>query len=172
MTTDRIQCQVCQYAHIPRDMETCPQCDADLACFRLLDRLSDMPLEPAPVSPEAAPEDRSAFKEISDGRKTAALKSNDLSGSHRWLVPLALMALTLVLAGFFIFLTYRLSAVEHLLQRQHTVLMDLVTSNPMPDAKRHVPVRVAIKPVLILPKSLKESWKTDEIRNVIGIDME
>lgn len=123
--TDRIQCPVCQYTRIPRDMDTCPQCDADLTCFQLLDRLSEMPPEPAPVSPEAAPEDRSAIKDVSDGRETAALKSNDLSGSHRRLVPLALMSLALVLAVFFIFFTYRLSAVEHLLQRQHAALTNL-----------------------------------------------
>jgi di/tricarboxylate transporter len=175
-------------------METCPQCDADLACFRLLDRLSDNPPEPAPVSVEAATEDRSAFGDISDRRETAAVKSHDLSGSHPRRIPLALMALTLVLSVFFIFFTYRLSAVEHLLQRQHTILMDLVTSgsslennppkrnqvlepirkqeiflgemNPIPDRKKRTPV--AIQPILIISEALE----TDPGTKVIGIIME
>lgn len=129
MTTDRIQCPVCQYTHIPGNMDTCPQCDSDLTCFRLLDGLSNKPPEPAPSAPESAPEDRSAFGDISDGRKTAALKSNDLSGSHPGLVPLALMVLTIVLAVFFIFFTYRLSTVEHLLQRQHAALTNLFSAD-------------------------------------------
>ena len=34
-------CPVCQFAHIPLDSDTCPQCDSDLICFRLLDALPD-----------------------------------------------------------------------------------------------------------------------------------
>lgn len=133
MTTDRIQCPVCQYAHIPRDMETCPQCDADLVCFRLLDRLSDNPPEPVPMVPESSPEKKSVIGDTSDNQDAAGLKPHDLSGIHSKRIPLALMGLTLVLAGFFIFFIYRLSAIDHLLQRQHTILMDLVTTGPFVD---------------------------------------
>lgn len=190
MTTDRIQCPVCQYAHIPGDMDTCLQCDADLTCFRLLDRLSDMPPEPPPVSAEAATQDRSAFGDISDSREKAAVKSNDLSGSRPRRVPLALMSLTLVLAVFFIFFTYRLSAVEHLLLRHQRALtqdvktlmhenrtrMDRIESrlsqllsheiDPVLDSKKQT--QIAIKPILIISEDLE----TDAGSKVIEIDME
>ncbi len=39
--TREINCPVCHFEHIPQDRETCPQCDADLICFRLLDALPD-----------------------------------------------------------------------------------------------------------------------------------
>ena len=126
--TNRIQCPVCQYAHIPRDMDTCPQCDADLSCFRLLDRLSKLPPEPASSSPEADVKNISTFGDMPDDRETHPLKPNDPAGSRQKMVPLALTALTVLLVVFSIFLAYRLSAVEHLLQRQHTVLTDLYTA--------------------------------------------
>ena len=126
--TDRIQCPVCQYARISRDMDTCPQCDADLTCFRLLDRLSDMPPEPVLSSPEPATKELSGFEDMPDDRETHPLKPNDPAGSRQRMVPLALMGLAVLLAVFSIFLAYRLSTVAHLLQRQHTVLTDLLTA--------------------------------------------
>ncbi|OQY03070.1 MAG: hypothetical protein B6I22_12360 [Desulfobacteraceae bacterium 4572_123] len=38
-----ITCPVCHFEHIPRDGDTCPQCDSDLICFKLLDALPDQP---------------------------------------------------------------------------------------------------------------------------------
>jgi hypothetical protein len=179
--TDRIHCPVCQYARIPRDMDVCPQCDADLTCFRLLDRLSDIPPAPAPSSFESATKHLSTFGDMPADREIHLLESNEPAGSHQRLISLALMVLTLVLVGFFIFFTYRLSAVEHLLQRQHTALMDLVTSdsssendlqkkNPVlqaiPDRKKQTPV--AIQPILIISEALE----TNTGSKVIEIDME
>jgi hypothetical protein len=34
-----IICPVCHFEHISQDRDTCPQCDADLICFKLLDAL-------------------------------------------------------------------------------------------------------------------------------------
>jgi hypothetical protein len=192
--TERIQCPVCRFAHIPRDMETCPQCDSDLACFQLLDRLSDKPPEPAPSSPESATQDKSTFEDISDDRDTSALNSNDPSGRHQRLVPLALAALAILLAVFFTFFAYRLSTVENLLQRQQSALMDLVISvpsleddpqkknqllkpirrqeifvgemDPIPDRKKKT--HIAIKPILIISEALE----TDPGSKGIGIIME
>ncbi|MCF8125377.1 MAG: hypothetical protein K9J51_04035 [Desulfotignum sp.] len=189
--TDQIQCPVCQYAHIPRDMETCPQCDSDLTCFQLLDRLSDKPQEQALFPPEAATKEKSAFYDTSDDRETSSLNSNDLSGSHPRLVPLALMALTLVLAGFFIFFTYRFSSVEHqLLRQQRALTQDVKTFmhenrtrmariesrlsqllshreiDPILNSKKQP--QIAIKPILII----SEARKTDAGSKVIEIDME
>ncbi len=47
-----VTCPVCHFTHIPEGSDTCPQCDADLACFRLLDALSEAPVDGAVVLPE------------------------------------------------------------------------------------------------------------------------
>ncbi len=44
------KCPICEFEHIDAHMAQCPQCDADLNCFRVLDAL---PVEPAP---DRAPE--------------------------------------------------------------------------------------------------------------------
>ncbi len=36
-----ISCPVCGFDHIQRDKKQCPQCDADLTCFKVLDSLPD-----------------------------------------------------------------------------------------------------------------------------------
>jgi hypothetical protein len=41
--SSEITCPVCKFEHIPHDRDTCPQCDSDLICFRLLETLSDRP---------------------------------------------------------------------------------------------------------------------------------
>ena len=41
-------CPVCHFGHIPRDNDTCPQCDSDLICFKLLDALADLPTDSKP----------------------------------------------------------------------------------------------------------------------------
>ncbi|MFH0730909.1 MAG: hypothetical protein V2B19_31775 [Pseudomonadota bacterium] len=46
-------CPICKLAHIPLDTDHCPQCDADLTCFRVLDALP----EPDETVPAAAPVD-------------------------------------------------------------------------------------------------------------------
>ncbi|BBO85672.1 hypothetical protein DSCO28_62380 [Desulfosarcina ovata subsp. sediminis] len=38
---DEMACPVCEREHIPTDQETCPQCGADLTCFRVLDELEE-----------------------------------------------------------------------------------------------------------------------------------
>ncbi len=126
--TDRIQCPVCQYAQIPRDMDTCPQCDSDLTCFQLLDRLSDKPPEQDPTPQETSTEHMSFSRKMPDERLASSRNPEIPSGIRQKPAIFILAAVTILVAGFFIFLTYRLSTVEHLLQRQHTALMDLVTS--------------------------------------------
>ena len=46
--SSEITCPVCQFEHIPHDRDTCPQCDSDLICFRLLDTISDRPVASVP----------------------------------------------------------------------------------------------------------------------------
>jgi len=47
-----VTCPVCHFANIPEGSDTCPQCDADLVCFRLLETLSEEPAHEAVVQPE------------------------------------------------------------------------------------------------------------------------
>lgn len=47
-----VTCPVCHFTHIPEGSDTCPQCDADLVCFRLLETLSEEPAKEAVVLPE------------------------------------------------------------------------------------------------------------------------
>jgi len=36
-----IVCPICKLEHIPIDKNTCPQCDSDLTCFKVLDAIPD-----------------------------------------------------------------------------------------------------------------------------------
>jgi len=36
-----LSCPICHYQPIPEDKSTCPQCDSDLVCFRVLDTIPD-----------------------------------------------------------------------------------------------------------------------------------
>lgn len=47
-----VTCPVCHFTNIPEDSDTCPQCDADLVCFRLLEAMSHAPANEAVVLPE------------------------------------------------------------------------------------------------------------------------
>ncbi len=49
---DTLTCPVCHFANIPEDSDTCPQCDSDLVCFRLLDAL---PVAPRGDEPPVLP---------------------------------------------------------------------------------------------------------------------
>ncbi len=49
-----IICPVCHFGHIPRDKDTCPQCDSDLICFKLLDALPDLPTDSKPDPSDSA----------------------------------------------------------------------------------------------------------------------
>ncbi len=46
-------CPVCGMENISRDADRCPQCDADMTCFKVLDMLPDE-IKPGPVPAEAA----------------------------------------------------------------------------------------------------------------------
>lgn len=46
-----IPCPVCGFTHVPEERESCPQCDADLVCFRLLGTLSPRSSDPV-LNPE------------------------------------------------------------------------------------------------------------------------
>ena len=48
--SSEIDCPVCHFEHIPKDSDSCPQCDSDLTCFKLLEALPDLPKasEPEP----------------------------------------------------------------------------------------------------------------------------
>jgi nucleoid-associated protein YgaU len=41
------RCPVCRFEHIPDDHDRCPQCDADLTCFRVLETLREPAAEKA-----------------------------------------------------------------------------------------------------------------------------
>lgn len=50
-------CPICRLEHIPQDRETCPQCDADLTCFKALDALAGAAAA-VPTSPSGTGEKR------------------------------------------------------------------------------------------------------------------
>jgi hypothetical protein len=192
--TDGIQCPVCQYTRIPRDMDTCPQCDADLTCFRLLDRLSEMPPEPVPAAPESAMEGNAVIQNTPVDREIHPLNSDGPSNRLLRRAFLVLAAMILVLAVFYTFTAYRLSGdmeevktvihensirldrigsrLSHLVSLHETETSQVQMPMKMPVPERMQPVPRAIQPVLILPKFLKQDGNTRENGNITGIDME
>lgn len=81
-----VTCPVCHFTNIPEGSDTCPQCDADLVCFRLLETFSELPANDAVVLPER-PEQN--IVQNSNGKR-------DRISVIMWAVGLLLVLLVLV----------------------------------------------------------------------------
>jgi hypothetical protein len=123
----RVQCPVCHYDHISEDRESCPQCNADLECFRLLEKLSDS-------QPETSSEDSENTGSTEDHQLEAgerifyeekhSLYHEKTTGVLK--IMLVLLGITVIV--LFIYIAYRFSIVGDLMQQQKEGLVRVIAS--------------------------------------------
>ncbi|MCP4689411.1 MAG: LysM peptidoglycan-binding domain-containing protein [Desulfobacterales bacterium] len=99
-------CPVCKLDPLPGDPDTCPQCDADLTCFKVLDALPEPGT--APSAPPSAP------REIEP-------RLPGVRGHRPWLLAALLGGVAVILLGM---LFYRVVSLERRLAVQRGALHD------------------------------------------------
>lgn len=90
------KCPICGIEHIPAEKNQCPQCDADLSCFKILEKIPDETA--VPEKPSKA----------------------------RMLVLYALVLSVILLLGVAVFQLYRFKQLEHLLADQKAYLANSI----------------------------------------------
>lgn len=104
---EEMACPVCEREHIPADQETCPQCEADLTCFRVLDELEEVSAGGGGGAATGPAENR-----LLSGKKTAS--------SFFWGI-LAVSAVFMLAVG-----VYRFWTIEALMKEQQTIFRHTV----------------------------------------------
>ncbi|MCP4111979.1 MAG: hypothetical protein GY749_41700, partial [Desulfobacteraceae bacterium] len=74
-------CPICGMEQIPSDKNQCPQCDADLTCFKVLATLPDE------ISPPEAEQDISAPEESDQGKQDISASEESDQGKQDISVP-------------------------------------------------------------------------------------
>jgi len=103
------RCPVCRIEHIPDDRDRCPQCDADLTCFKVLETLR----EPAAEKAESA-------VQVIDPPVTRTVSK---SGALFWVISGLLWGMVMVLLGL---QTYRITGLQADISQQQTGFNDAV----------------------------------------------
>ena len=114
-------CPVCHFGHIPRDKDTCPQCDSDLICFKLLDALADLPMDS-----KQDPSDK-AFKQI-PGREGSGSDAGRTTKSKIPWVAFLLGGFLLILVCFVGYASQRFLAMESMVEKIESHLVQTTTA--------------------------------------------
>ena len=136
-----ITCPICLFEHIPQERDTCPQCDSDLVCFRLLEELQGKEKESLTIlsqehgpSVHISPEDAKSVE-------PATLQTNN-SGTvrnkfQRMRTATAGGILFLVMVSVFVFGHYALSEIKNLVQNQGTSLIQDINTQQKDSIQMH-----------------------------------
>ena len=121
--TAKVQCPVCHYDNISGDKENCPQCNADLVSFRLLERLPDSQSE---TSPEA-------LEKTGSKDRVKSGKPDDRALSLQYDKRIGVLKSVIVILGItvvvlFAYLAYRFSVMGQLMQQQKAGLVRVIAS--------------------------------------------
>lgn len=124
-----ITCPVCHFEHIPRERDTCPQCDSDLVCFKLLDALQEKKQEPKQESRVDLPQESGPLIHILPEDEIWGNQQNgstDGQGMGRdnfpWMWPAAAIIFLLITVSFFGYVFHDFSAMKNMIQ-QHGVFL-------------------------------------------------
>ena len=98
-------CPVCGMENISRDADRCPQCDADMTCFKVLDTLPDE------IKPHSGMQGSPAFA-----------KKEFLHSGMRNFMPAVMMLLTVLIILLTLFQFYRFRKLETMVANQKTEL--------------------------------------------------
>ena len=110
--SSELTCPVCHFEHIPRNRVSCPQCDSDLVCFKLLDALPDFPENSlVGLSKDAQPpgQERS-------GSDTDKMVRNKAPGLPVVLVVISLLTIVCLLG----YMVHHFSGIRTLVQKLNT----------------------------------------------------
>jgi len=123
--SSELTCPVCHFEHIPRDRDSCPQCDSDLVCFKLLDALPDFPGD----SLADLPKDAQPAGQQESGPDTDKRAKSKAPGLPVVLVVIILLIIACLLG----YTTHRFSAIQTLVQKLNTdmvLVQDTLHKNP------------------------------------------
>ncbi len=96
-----VECPVCKRPDLANGLERCPQCNADLECFDLLETLQEQPAGQAPLSPQTTAvaeqpcEDKGSIRELPERPTPQAPVIRKTGPAMRLSVVLPLMVLML-----------------------------------------------------------------------------
>ena len=125
-----ITCPVCHFEHIPRERDTCPQCDSDLVCFKLLDALQEKKQE-AKQEPrmdlpqESGPPGHTLSEDGTWGNQQNGYADGQgrVRDKFSWMWPAAAaITFLLMMVIFFGYFFYNLSEMKNMIQ-QHGVFL-------------------------------------------------
>ena len=123
--SSKLTCPVCHFEHIPRDRDSCPQCDSDLVCFRLLDALPDFSGDSLADLPKDA---QPAGQEESGSDTDKGVKSKTPG------LPVVLVVIiVLTIACLLGYMAHRFSAIQTLVQKLNADMVrvqDTLRKNP------------------------------------------
>ncbi|HKL82351.1 MAG TPA: LysM peptidoglycan-binding domain-containing protein [Desulfobacter sp.] len=123
-------CPICGFSNIPEDQTTCPQCDADLVCFRLLEEGFPVPAVPGTDMPETE-------EAVEQAAPSSPQNSTGAWRRGIWICAAAMVILAIILiswaatrrlaglAGSVAALDARLGQVEGQVDRTHEVSKDI-----------------------------------------------
>ncbi|WP_457554171.1 hypothetical protein [Desulfobacula sp.] len=114
-----LTCPVCHFEHIPKDSESCPQCDSDLVCFRLLEALPDFP--------EGSLVDLS--KDVqSAGQETSGSETDEMTESKApWFLIILNMIILLTIACLLGYTAHHFSVIQNMVQKLDTDMVRMQT---------------------------------------------
>ncbi len=115
-------CPVCHFGHIPWDKDTCPQCDSDLICFKLLDALADLPTDSKPD-----PSDKALNQSVGREGSWSADASRTTKSKISW-VGFVLGGILLTLVCLVGYAGHRFLAMESMVEKIESHMVQMTTT--------------------------------------------
>jgi len=117
MTATNQSCPICGLENIPYEKDLCPQCDADLTCFKVLDSLPDQFTPPEIYKKDAAEVPVSAAPIMTEQQHSTKEKSYP---NIRIMAAAFILLLTVLIISLSMFQFYRFKRLESLLHDYHS----------------------------------------------------
>ncbi len=147
-----ITCPVCHFEHIPWERDTCPQCDSDLVCFKLLDALQEkkqeLKQEPkqepkqesrVDLSQESGPQvhtlpEDETWENQQNGSTAAQGRGRE---KFPWMWPSAAIIFLLSTVSFFGYVFHDLSEMKNMIQQHGAFLSQIIAPRGKESSVNH-----------------------------------
>ena len=124
-----ITCPICHFEHIPRERDTCPQCDSDLVCFKLLEALQEKSKTSEQDSQvdvlrksESEPHAFLDEETWEDGQTKCPDRQGMAGGKFPWTWLAAAIIFLVVMGSFGGYVLYDLSKIKNMIKHHGTLL--------------------------------------------------
>ena len=156
-----ITCPICHFEHIPRERDSCPQCDSDLVCFKLLDELQEKkqekkqePKQQPKQQPKQEPKQESRMDlSQASGHPVHTLPEDETWGNQQnayadgqgggrdkfpWMWPLAAaVTFLLIMVTFFGYLSHNFSEMKNMIQQNGVFVSQAIAPRERESAVNH-----------------------------------